>query len=214
MAQVDYYPPGINLPGLIPAELPPSTILCYFFIPVLVLIYAAYQFSGRQRFGLTKTERITFVWFLLCSLIHTFFEGYYVINSAQIGSRTELFAQIWKEYAKSDSRYLTNDSTVLAIEMLTCSIMGSLSLLCCWYILRKNTRQYTLQLFISTGQLYGVLIYYLAAGFESFAFCSPKPLHFWGYFVGTNAFWVFMPLWVIKNAAKTINNQFQKIKKN
>jgi cholestenol Delta-isomerase len=67
---------------------------------------------------------------------HLFFEGYFMYNHArvsevirtyvdpkltkkQMGSRMDLFGQLWKEYALSDSRYLTSDPFVLCMETIT-----------------------------------------------------------------------------------------------
>lgn len=40
-------------------------------------------------------------------------------NHHRMGSRTDLFGQLWKEYALSDSRYLTSDPFVLCMETIT-----------------------------------------------------------------------------------------------
>ena len=211
---LDYHPRSLNLTEFVKPEMSPLAILGYFFIPVIGVIYGSYQFSGLKRFGLERKERYSFVWFLMCGLIHCVLEGFYVANHNVIQGTKGLLADIWKEYAKSDSRYLTRDPNVLAIEILTAAVIGPLCFICAWYILKRKSRQYTLQMFISTSQLYGVLIYYMGAGFDEFIYCSPKPLHFWGYFFGTNAFWVVMPIIMLRNAAAAINSRFQKIKSN
>lgn len=36
-----------------------------------------------------------------------------------MGGATDLFGQLWKEYALSDSRYLTSDPFVLCMETIT-----------------------------------------------------------------------------------------------
>lgn len=51
--------------------------------------------------------------------LHLFFEGYYVYNHQSLASLQSIPAQIWKEYALSDSRYLTEDIFVLSIETVT-----------------------------------------------------------------------------------------------
>lgn len=45
--------------------------------------------------------------------------GYFVLNHAAIPASQSLFAQLWKEYSLSDSRYLTSDPFMLCIETLT-----------------------------------------------------------------------------------------------
>lgn len=56
---------------------------------------------------------------LTAGILHCFFEGYFVINHNHMGPSQDLFGQLWKEYAKSDSRYLIVDPFVLSIEAVT-----------------------------------------------------------------------------------------------
>lgn len=51
--------------------------------------------------------------------IHFFFEGYFALNHTRMGPAQDLFGQLWKEYALSDSRYLTSDPFVLCMESIT-----------------------------------------------------------------------------------------------
>lgn len=45
--------------------------------------------------------------------------GYFAYNHASMPSMQDLFGQLWKEYAMSDSRYLTSDPFVLCMETVT-----------------------------------------------------------------------------------------------
>lgn len=45
--------------------------------------------------------------------------GYFVYNHAGLAGSQDLFAQLWKEYALSDSRYLTSDPFMLCVEAIT-----------------------------------------------------------------------------------------------
>lgn len=47
------------------------------------------------------------------------YSGYYALNQANMGELQTLFGQLWKEYALSDSRYLTQNAFVLCMESLT-----------------------------------------------------------------------------------------------
>jgi cholestenol delta-isomerase len=51
--------------------------------------------------------------------IHVFFEGYFVYNNSRMPGMQDFFGQLWKEYALSDSRYMTSDPLVLCMESLT-----------------------------------------------------------------------------------------------
>lgn len=41
------------------------------------------------------------------------------MNHTNLASSSDLFAQLWKEYALSDSRYLTSDPFMICVETIT-----------------------------------------------------------------------------------------------
>lgn len=45
--------------------------------------------------------------------------GYYIHHRKEISGMNTLFAQLWKEYALSDSRYLTSDVFTVCVETIT-----------------------------------------------------------------------------------------------
>lgn len=45
--------------------------------------------------------------------------GYFAVNHANMGGLQTFFGQLWKEYALSDSRYLTQNSFVFCVESMT-----------------------------------------------------------------------------------------------
>ena len=56
---------------------------------------------------------------IIAGILHCFFEGYFVTHHDRMGPAQDIFGQLWKEYAKSDSRYLVSDSFVVSIETIT-----------------------------------------------------------------------------------------------
>lgn len=50
---------------------------------------------------------------------NTIKKGYFIVYHSSLQARTDFPAQLWKEYALSDSRYLSEDIFVLAIENIT-----------------------------------------------------------------------------------------------
>src|ERR1700712_900918 len=54
-----------------------------------------------------------------CRLIPGYPTGYFSLNHTRMGPAQDLFGQLWKEYALSDSRYLTSDPFVLCMETVT-----------------------------------------------------------------------------------------------
>lgn len=53
--------------------------------------------------------------------------GYFALNHARMGGMQDFFGQLWKEYALSDSRYLTSDPFVLCMETVTAVSLESLT---------------------------------------------------------------------------------------
>lgn len=49
----------------------------------------------------------------------TLLQGYFAYNFRHMGGMQDLYGQLWKEYALSDSRYLTQDAFVLCMETVT-----------------------------------------------------------------------------------------------
>jgi len=45
--------------------------------------------------------------------------GYFILNHDRLAGSQALLAQVWKEYALSDSRYLTSDPFTLCVETVT-----------------------------------------------------------------------------------------------
>ncbi|KAG5914753.1 hypothetical protein E4U42_000338, partial [Claviceps africana] len=79
----------------------------------------AYWQTTRSRLRLGAMDKCAAVWFALCGFLHVAFEGYFVYHRATIAHQQTVFAQLWKEYALSDSRYLTLDVFTVCIEFIT-----------------------------------------------------------------------------------------------
>jgi len=129
----------------------------------------------------------------------------------KIAGQQNIMAELWKEYALSDSRYLTGDTGVFSLEAISVVshisaikpsltsqfILGPLSLLTAYLTVARNPRRQFLQVVVSVTHLYGVVIYY----FSSFAdmvlkaqyHCRPEPRYVWGYFIGGNIPWLIVP---------------------
>lgn len=54
------------------------------------------------------------------------FKGYYILHRTDIAATNTLYAQLWKEYTLSDSRYLTLDVFTVCVETITvvCTYAG------------------------------------------------------------------------------------------
>lgn len=133
-----------------------------------------------------------------------------------------LFAQLWKEYALSDSRYLTSDVFTVCVETITtvrftfsspfthlfqCQwliqmynfqfVWGPLSLLTVLYIRTNHPSRHVFQIIVCVAHLYGVALYYATnwaeQRFHGVSYSRPEFLYFWVYYVGFNAPWAIVP---------------------
>lgn len=136
-----YYPQNVDL-GNYSANTTPLPILLGSFGGIITIVLAAsLALAKRVRPGIQLSDQLALCWFalsgcpkangqagseaksantkLIGGFLHCFFEGYYVLNHADLPGSQSLFAQLWKEYALSDSRYLTSDPFMLCIESIT-----------------------------------------------------------------------------------------------
>src|SRR4051812_6882061 len=104
-----YYPLGVPIVDYAANELSVPVLLAYFGAGCAAIFVVGNVLVSRVRPGLPISEVLTLFWFMLCTGIHFFFEGYFATNFYRMGGLQTLFGQLWKEYAKSDSRYLTMD---------------------------------------------------------------------------------------------------------
>ncbi|KAA8564563.1 hypothetical protein EYC84_011483 [Monilinia fructicola] len=151
-------------------------------------LFAVRRFYPR----LNAKDQGLILWFILTGSIHIFFEGYFVYNHhARMASRTDLFGQLWKEYALSDSRYMSSDSFLLTIEAWTVILWGPLSYLTAVFITTNSQFRHTVQALVSTGELYGNLLYLVTSLLDEYTtgrrYYRPEPLYFWVYFVLMNS---------------------------
>lgn len=134
-----------------------------------------------------------------------------------MGGLQTLFGQLWKEYALSDSRYLTQNAFVLCMETMTAvsairperalgrSVLlifsqvcwGPLSFIIAALITIDHPLRYPLQGIVSLGQIYGLVLYYATSMFDHYflgvTYSRPEAYYFWGYYFLMNFFWIVIP---------------------
>lgn len=127
--------------------------------------------------------------------------GYFVANHAKLARSQHLFAQLWKEYALSDSRYLTSDPFMLCVEAITAVLWGPLCFATALSYARQGSSRrlrHPLALVTSVAHLYGVALYYATCyveeAYRGTVYSRPEFLYFWVYYVGFNAPWVLVPI--------------------
>lgn len=84
------------------------------------------------------------------------------------------------------------------MESITAISWGPLSFLTAILIVKDSPYRYPIQALVSTGQLYGDVLYYSTSLFDEFfsgkTYYRPEPYYFWFYFIFMNAFWIAIPL--------------------
>ncbi|PMD50243.1 Emopamil-binding protein [Hyaloscypha bicolor E] len=208
-----YYPEGVLLSEeFIGNTWSVPTLILTFATGCALLLFVTFVAVRHANPALKPPDQWKVLWFVLTGSIHVFFEGYFVYNHSRMPSMQDFFGQLWKEYALSDSRYMSSDSLVLCTESLTVLTWGPLSLLTAVLITRQSQFRHPVQALVSTGHFYGNLIYYSTCLYEGFAlgkrYYRPEPYYFWWYFVLMNTFWLVIPAICLSNSISASANAF------
>lgn len=162
------------------------------------------------RYRLSTKERSIVTWLSLTAIIHVVVEGYVVLTPSfyRSTSRVNFLAEVWREYAKADSRYATRDAFTICMEFVTAFFVGPLCLFAAREYCRGGKWRHQAALVASVCQLYGDALYFATCFYEGGVHTRPEPLYFWFYFVGMNGVWVVVPLLVCWHAlAETLEAQ-------
>ncbi|KAA8895873.1 Emopamil-binding protein [Sphaerosporella brunnea] len=204
-----YYPPTLSLPHYAPPSHAVSTLLLGMALLSAAALALAWHVMTRLNPTLSRRAKAAAAWFLFSGLLHVHFEGYYVKHRATLAARRDFAADLWKEYAKSDSRYLARDSFVVAIEGLTVIFLGPLCLLTFLAIVLGSRKQHPARLLACCCHLYGCALYFVTATLDGNRHCRPEPLYFWGYYVACNLPWIVVPALLGWRSVKAIEREFE-----
>ncbi|KAF7547918.1 hypothetical protein G7046_g8862 [Stylonectria norvegica] len=211
-----YFPAGVNIPSYVANSMSTAALLAWFALGCSIIFLTTRLAIHRAHPSLESTERWTIVWFVLCGFIHLFFEGYFSYNFMHMAGNNDLFGQLWKEYSLSDSRYLTQDAFVVCMETITASCWGPLSFLCAYFIVVDHPMRHPVQLIISLGQFYGLILYFATYHFNeqifSIVYCRPEDIYFWAYYFLCNFFWVVIPIILIVSSCRETAGAFAMVK--
>lgn len=119
------------------------------------------------------------------------------MDHANFAGKQNILAQLWKEYALSDSRYLTGDSLILCAEGITACVWGPLSYFTAYAIVARKPCRHALQIMLSTALVYGATIV-LATSLRDIYWrdiqhSRPEARYLWFYFFTLNFIWVVIP---------------------
>ncbi|KAH8692943.1 emopamil binding protein [Talaromyces proteolyticus] len=194
------YPPDINIPlGYVSNTISLTVLLSSFALATLAIITFTLAILKGLKPTISRPDKILVGWFIFTGSIHFFLEGYFVYHHRTMPRMQDLFGQLWKEYAKADSRYMTIEPFVLIMESITAFAWGPLSYLIAWMIVVKSPYRHPTQMLVSMGQFYGDVLYYGTSMLEEYyharSYSRPERYYYWGYFIFLNAFWIFIPAW-------------------
>ncbi|KAB5570286.1 cholestenol delta-isomerase-like protein [Coniochaeta sp. 2T2.1] len=192
-----YFPQDAAIPHY-EANMASLAVILRGFVSLIVVFVTSGLYVGRTiNPGLRMSEMAAMAWFLLCFFLHAFFEGYFVLYHNSLAGSQTLFSQLWKEYALSDSRYMTSDPFMLCIESLTVLLWAPLCLAIVICIIRRSHMRHPLQIIMCVGHLFGVTLYYGTCFFEhhhkGISHSRPEFLYYWVYYLGLNAAWFVVP---------------------
>ncbi|KAB5558434.1 Emopamil binding protein-domain-containing protein [Coniochaeta sp. 2T2.1] len=179
------------------------------FVSLIIVFVTSGLYVGRTiNPALRKGEMMAMAWFLLCFFLHAFFEGYFVLYHDSLAASQTLFSQLWKEYALSDSRYMTSDPFMLCIESLTVLLWAPLCLAIVVCIIKRSPMRHPLQTIMCVGHLFGVALYYGTCFFEhqhkGISHSRPEFLYYWVYYLGLNAAWFVVPAVYLFQSSRNI----------
>ncbi|KAI8576362.1 hypothetical protein K450DRAFT_257411 [Umbelopsis ramanniana AG] len=199
-----YYPPDLQIDNYVPNSLPTMVLLAWVIATVVTWLTTMYIISGTAVHMKPGKDRLIFCWFSICALTHCFFEVYWVCFSKTVASRKDFLAELWREYAHSDSRYMVSDPLVLTLEIMTVTIIGPLCVLAMIALYRNSPSRHLYQLIISVFHIFSCSLYYILDSFKGFSSCDPNPIYFWVYFVGFNSPWIIVPALLIYDSCVSI----------
>nr|XP_003412616.1 emopamil-binding protein-like [Loxodonta africana] len=118
----------------------------------------------------------------------------YLALVGNVADSSGLLASLWKEYGQADARWLYFDPNLVAVELLTVFLDGSLALFLVYAIVKEKCYRHFIQITLCVCELYG--------GWMTFSpeWLTGSPnlntsnwLYFWVYLVFFNGVWVLAP---------------------
>nr|CAB3476633.1 unnamed protein product [Digitaria exilis] len=204
-----YSPAELELPGFVPQQLSQAEVVAPYLGASLLVILAVWLISGR--FGsrsLSKTDRLLMCWWAFTGLTHIVLEGPFLFTPDFFRKENpSYFDDLFKEYSRGDSRYVSRDTAILALEVITIGLKGPASLLAIYAIASRKSYSHILQFAVSLVQLYGCLFYFITAYLAGFNFWA-SPFYFWAYFIGANSSWVVIPTLIAVRSWNKISTAF------
>ncbi|XP_059188718.1 3-beta-hydroxysteroid-Delta(8),Delta(7)-isomerase isoform X1 [Centropristis striata] len=200
-----YWPRDLLIPTYVANDRSMSEILVFLFSVSGVFMLVTWLITG-QRERLGTWRRLAVCWFAVCGFVHGIIEGWFSLYYDVIAGDQSFLSQLWKEYSKGDSRYIIADNFTVCMETVTAWLWGPFSLWAVFAFLTNKPYRFVLQLIISIGQLYGVVLYFYTEHRDGYSHTElGHPIYFWFYFTFMNMLWFIIPLMLIVDAWKQLS---------
>ncbi|KAI7930954.1 hypothetical protein M0657_000558 [Pyricularia oryzae] len=205
ISQHPYFPEDASIPDFVSNDKSLTDIVLPFAGTITCILAASAILSKRINPSLSLTDLGQVCWFVLSEcqdyrISNSAIVGllsYLILNYERVANSNELFAQLWKEYSLSDSRYLTANTFVISIETITVLFWGPCCIATAFCIATRHNLRYPLSIIVCMAHLYGVVLYYATSfadmEIKGVAHSRPEFLYFWVYFVGMNLPWAIVP---------------------
>ncbi|KAJ1998312.1 hypothetical protein GGI04_005056, partial [Coemansia thaxteri] len=175
-----YFPRALVLDGYRPPPQSPLVLVAVMGAAIgTVLVATRAAFSTRRVRGrpLERTDQLVAMWFVLCAALHCLYELYYLAHFRSLASAQDVLASTWKEYAKSDSRYLAQVPLVFMLESITVCVTGPLCAMAAHAIWTQSpAARHLAQLCASLLHLHSVVLYFGTELMAPESSCRPEPL--------------------------------------
>ncbi|KAJ2818162.1 hypothetical protein FBU31_005975 [Coemansia sp. 'formosensis'] len=196
--QHPYFPQSLELDGYTPPTQSPLALVSVMGSALGAILACTYALFASRRIrgrALKRSDRLVAIWFVLCAALHCVYELYYLLHFRTLVVTQDILASTWKEYAKSDSRYLAQVPLVFALETITVTVTGPLCLVSAYGIWTQSLGvRHIAQLCASVLHLYSVGLYFGTEIIATESSCRPEALYYYGYFIAMNAPWGLVPL--------------------
>ncbi|CAG8197855.1 unnamed protein product [Penicillium olsonii] len=131
-------------------------------------------------------------------------------------------ARLWQEYAKADRRWGGTDTGIVSLELLTVLLGGPAAIYVCYLLFQSSNETLSaksrggvkatlwfVSIALATAELYGGFMTFAPEWLTgSTALVTEDPVYLWLYLFFFNTLWVFIPLWVLWEAAKELRAAF------
>uniref|UniRef100_A0A8C5D9V3 EBP cholestenol delta-isomerase n=1 Tax=Gouania willdenowi TaxID=441366 RepID=A0A8C5D9V3_GOUWI len=182
-----YWPRDLLIPTYVANNKSMSEILAFLFSISGVFLLFTWVLTGQT--GTKRSpgtlRRLAVCWFAVCGFIHGVIEGWFSLYYDIIPGDQSFLSQLCE--------YLTPKEITV-----TAWLWGPFSFWAVYAFLTNKSYRFVLQLIISVGQLYGVVLYFFTEHRDGYAHSElGHPVYFWFYYVFMNVLWVVIPMVLI-----------------